>query len=75
MDFSVFGSSMGDCRVNISLVDPTVLVSITKTYWSNGAWVSLLTCLKYVSIFSSSLACSAFLATSLHPFLLLQLQP
>src|SRR5882672_12250222 len=30
MAFSVFGSSMGDCGVNISLVDPTVLISSTK---------------------------------------------
>jgi len=30
MAFSVFGSSMGDCRVNISLVDPTVLISSTE---------------------------------------------
>jgi len=30
MDFSVLGSSTGNCRVNISLVDPTVLVSNTK---------------------------------------------
>ena len=28
--FSVFGSSTGDCGVNISLVDPTVLVSSTE---------------------------------------------
>ena len=28
--FSVLGSSTGDCGVNISLVDPTVLVSSTK---------------------------------------------
>jgi len=26
--------------VNISLVDPTILVSNTETYWSNVAWVS-----------------------------------
>src|SRR5882672_11484535 len=30
MAFSVLSSSMGDCRVNISLVDPTVLISNTE---------------------------------------------
>jgi len=31
MDFSALGSVAGDCGINISLVDPTVLVSNTNT--------------------------------------------
>src|SRR5882672_12532362 len=42
--FSVFGSSMGDCGVNISLVDPTVLVSSTENLlveWGVGFTIDL----------------------------------
>src|SRR5882672_1356795 len=44
MAFSVFGSSMGDCRVNISLVDPTVFVSSTENLlveWGVGFTIDL----------------------------------
>ena len=44
MAFSVFGSSMGDCGVNISLVDPTVLISSTENLlveWGMGFTVDL----------------------------------
>ena len=44
MAFLVFSSSMGDCRVNISLVDPTVLVSSTENLlveWGMGFTVDL----------------------------------
>ena len=39
MDFSVLSSSTGDCGVNISLVDPTVLASSTENLlveWGMG---------------------------------------
>src|SRR5467141_3496109 len=44
MAFSVFGSSMDDCGVNISLVDPTVLVSSTENLlveWGMGFTIDL----------------------------------
>src|SRR5882672_1013313 len=44
MAFSVFGSSTGDCGVNISLVDPTVLVSSTENLlveWGVGFTIDL----------------------------------
>src|SRR5882672_7398889 len=44
MAFSVFGSSMGDCRVNMSLVDPTVLISSAENLlveWGMGFTIDL----------------------------------
>ena len=44
MAFSVLGSSMVDCGVNISLVDPTVLASSTENLlveWGMGFTVDL----------------------------------
>src|SRR5882672_2156689 len=44
MAFSVFGSSTGDCGVNISLVDPTVLISSTENLsveWGVGFTIDL----------------------------------
>ena len=44
MAFSVLGSSTGNCRVNISLVDPTVLVSNTENLlveWGVGFTIDL----------------------------------
>src|SRR5882724_6223040 len=36
----------GDCGVNKSSGDTTVLVSVLRTYWLDGAWISPLTSLK-----------------------------
>jgi len=72
MAFSFLGSSTDDCWVNISLVDPTVLSLVPKTYWLSGAWVFTIDLPENHLHLSNSLACSAFLVTSLHPLPLLR---
>src|SRR5882672_8459808 len=75
MAFLVFSSSMGDCGVNISLVDPTVLVFSTENLlveWGMGFTIDL-----PENLSPSSLALwLAWLSWQppLHPLPLLQLQ-
>jgi len=51
MAFSVLSSITGDCGVNISLVDPTVLISNSKNLLVKWGMVSPLTGLKILFCF------------------------
>src|SRR5882672_3931472 len=65
MAFSVLSSSMGDCEVNISLVDPTVLVSNTENLLVKQGVGFTIDWPENPSVFSNSLAFLAFLTISL----------
>src|SRR5882672_10989793 len=76
MAFSFFGSLTGDCGVNISLVDPTVLVSSTENLlveWGMGFTIDLPENLS-LSFLTLWLA-RPFWKPLSHPSLLPQLQP
>src|SRR6266850_249973 len=73
--FSVFGSSTGDCGVNISLVDPTVLVSSTENLlveWGMGFTIDLP---ENPSLSQALWLAWPFLQPPSHPSPLLRLRP